>query len=223
MRGSHRSGKSQEGRGDPGVGARGWERLSASERLSSQLEFLVEVDRLKEITRQTDLMSGNRKENSAEHCWHLAMMAMVLSEHHDGDIDLPKVMQMVLLHDVVEIDAGDTFCYDEEGAKNKTQREMQAADRLFGLLPRDQGERFRALWEEFERGESPEARFAAALDRVMPLLHNYFTQGGSWEEHGIVRSQVMERSGPIQRSSQSLWELTLSVVDEAVRCGYLSE
>lgn len=200
-----------------------WDVLTPIERLRNQLEFVVEIDKLKEIHRRTDLISGRRKENSAEHCWHLALMAMVFKEHREEVLDMDKVLQMVLLHDVVEIDAGDTYCYDVDGNRDKKERERNAADRIFGLLPSDQAGEFQSLWEEFEEGATPEARYAAALDRLMPLLHNFFTGGRSWKEHGIVKTQVMERCAPIRAGSSELWALTLEVVDEAVRQGYLED
>ncbi len=200
-----------------------WEKLTPIERLGKQLKFVVEIDGLKEIHRRTDLISGRRKENSAEHCWHLALMVMVLREHCEEMLDIKKVLEMVLLHDVVEIDAGDTYCYDEEGNRDKKEREAKAAKRIFGLLPPDQAGEFESLWREFEEGATPEARYAAALDRLMPLLHNFFTGGRSWKEHGIVKNQVIERCMPIRAGSEALWELTLAVVDEAVRQGSLKD
>ena len=149
------------------------------------------------------------------------VLAMLLTEHGNEDIDLCRVLCMVLVHDLVEIDAGDTYCYDHQGAQDKAQREVEAADRLFGILPGDQNQWLRDLWEEFEAGATPEARFANALDRFMPLLHNFWTQGTSWKEHGITQDQVQERMAPVQKGSQSLWEYSQQIIHEAVNLGYL--
>lgn len=193
------------------------------ERLLKQVEFLVEIDKLKLILRQTRLIHEDRRENDAEHSWHLAMAALILAEHANEDIDLGKVLKMVLIHDLVEIDAGDTFCYDLEGAKDKAQREQKAAQRIFGLLPADQGEEFHALWEEFEERQTPEARFAAALDRFQPVLHNLRTGGGTWARHGIVRSQVQQRNAPMAEGSVALWDYISELLDDAAAQGILKE
>jgi putative hydrolase of HD superfamily len=156
------------------------------DRLKKQIAFIEEIDGLKKICRKTLLMDGTRCENDAEHSWHLAVMAMLLCEYSAQHIDLLRVMKMVLIHDIVEIDAGDTYCYDCEGNVDKREREEKAAERLFSILPADQAAELRALWEEFEECKTPEARFAASLDRFQPLLHNYRTQGRSWKEHRIT-------------------------------------
>lgn len=193
------------------------------ERLRQQVEFLVEIDKLKIILRRTHLIHDDRRENDAEHSWHLALAAMVLAEYANDKIDLAKVIKMVLIHDLVEIDAGDTFCYDYEAAKDKVQREEKAADRIFGLLPQEQGQEFRDLWEEFEERVTPEARFAAALDRLQPVLHNLHTQGGTWHEHKITRAQVDERNSPMAEGSTQLWQYISGLLDEAVVSGMLKE
>jgi putative hydrolase of HD superfamily len=155
-------------------------------RLSRQIDFVREADRLKTVYRQTLLMDGSRYENDAEHSWHVCLMAALLHEHAGSTgVDLLRVLKMLLVHDIVEIDAGDTYCYDEEAHRDKAERERAAADRLFALLPEDQAGEVRALWEEFEGMGTPEARFAAALDRLQPLLHNYFTRGEAWRRHGV--------------------------------------
>jgi len=193
-------------------------------RLQKQIQFIVEIDKLKKITRQTSLMDRSRKENDAEHSWHLSVMAMLLSEHAKEDhIDVFRVLQMLLIHDLVEIDAGDTFCYDEAGNAGKLDREIKAADRIFNLLPADQAHYFRKLWDEFETRESPEARFAAALDRLQPLLHNSRTQGGTWREHHISRHQVIQRNSPINNSAPALWEYAAKLIVEAFEKGFLGE
>lgn len=189
------------------------------------MEFIVEVDKLKKITRQNYLADGARKENDAEHSWHLALMALVLCEHVRAEEkpDLLRVIKMALLHDLVEIDAGDTYCYDEKAGAGKRERELAAADRLFAILPPDQAREFRELWEEFEEQRTPEARFAAALDRLQPLTLNYIAGGKSWREHGITYSQVIKRNSSIGESSPALWKFTLEMIREAVRKGYIKE
>lgn len=193
------------------------------DRLAQQVAFLLEIDKLKTIFRRTSLVHAQRFENDAEHSWHLALAAMILAEHADEVVDLGRVLQLVLVHDLVEIDAGDTYCYDAEGAKDKARREELAARRIFGLLPRDQELEFRALWNEFEAGESPEARFANALDRFQPVLFNLVNQGRSWRENGIKRSQVDARVAPIARGSETLWQYLGTLLDGAVARGILEE
>ena len=193
------------------------------DRLSQQVAFLLEIDKLKTIFRRTSLVHAQRLENDAEHSWHLALAAMILVGYADEEIELGRVLQLVLVHDLVEIDAGDTYCYDAEGAKDKARREELAARRIFGLLPRDQELEFRALWNEFEAGESPEARFANALDRFQPVLFNLVNQGRSWRENGIKRSQVDARVAPIARGSETLWQYLGTLLDGAVARGILEE
>ena len=194
-----------------------------SDRLQKQIDFLLEIDRLKEVARQSYICGGLRKENSAEHSWHLAVMALVLAEQADPGVDIARVAMMVLVHDLVEIDAGDTFCYDDAGNAGKAVREAAAADRIFGLLPEDQSARLRGLWEEFEARQTPEARFAAALDRLMPLMHNYYSGGKTWREHGVIASKVRERNRHIADGSPALWALAQSLIGDAVKKGYLKE
>jgi putative hydrolase of HD superfamily len=192
-----------------------------NERLAAQLDFIVRIDRLKSIGRQTLLTDRSRRENSAEHSWHLALMVMVLAEYAREQVDAGRVMKMVLTHDLVEIDAGDTFCYDEGAKEGQRARELAAADRLFSLLPADQAAELRALWDEFETQETPEACFAAALDRLQPLFNNYLTRGGTWQEHDVVRSQVRRRTAPIADGSPPLAEVAAAIIDRAVENGYL--
>jgi len=189
------------------------------DRLARQLQFILEIDRLKSVYRRTYLIDGSRSENSAEHSWHLALLAMVLSEHANDSLDVFKVIKMVLIHDIVEIDAGDTYIYGDQAGK--VERERRAADRIFGLLPPDQEQEFRQLWHEFETAETPEARFASALDRFMPQLHNYHTQGRSWQEHGISAARVLERNVEISGGSAVLWEWTQSLIERAIVEGLL--
>lgn len=193
-------------------------------RLAQQLRFLAEVDKLKQVRRRSLLLDRSRRENSAEHSWHLGVMALVLAEYaNDRNLDLGKVLQMVAIHDLVEIYAGDTFCYDANATVGQQEREREAARRLFALLPDDQAARLRALWEEFEAQKTPEAAFAAALDRLHPVLHNYCTQGVSWREHQVSRDQVLDRNRNIAQGARPLWQLVQSLVDDAVQRGYLSK
>ena len=193
------------------------------QRLKRQIRFIREVDKLKRIERQTLLTDASRQENDAEHSWHLAVMALLLGEYSaDSAIDLLHVVRMVLIHDLVEIDAGDTFCYDTAGYADKAERETAAADRLFNLLPPDQAAEFRALWDEFEAGESPESRFANALDRLQPLINNVLTAGRMWKRHGIVKSQVIQRTCKIADGAPDLWRFARELIDAAVAWGYLA-
>jgi putative hydrolase of HD superfamily len=193
-----------------------------SQRLQKQLEFIIEIDKLKRILRQTVVIQDKTNENDAEHSWHLAMMAFLLEEYSNTpNLNVTKVMKMVLAHDLVEIDAGDTFCYDYEAAKDKREREVAAADRIFSLLPTDQAKELRVLWDEFEEGATPEAKFAAALDRLQPLLLNFNTQGAAWQKHHVKREEVVERTKNIAEGSEELWEFVLWLIDESVERGYL--
>src|SRR3954466_7455549 len=191
-------------------------------RFERQIQFILEVDKLKSILRRTYLIHENRSENTAEHSWHLAIMAILLAEHANEPVDVARVVKMVLIHDIVEIDAGDTYFYDTAGALDKAVREHAAADRLFGILPQDQGQELRELWEEFDAGETADARFALALDRFMPQLHNYHTHGRSWTEHGITAERVIERNASMATGSAALWECARACLDDAVAKGFLS-
>ncbi len=198
--------------------------MEVPERLEQQLRFLIELDRMKQIVRQTILIDGSRQENDAEHSWHMAVMAVLLAEYAvEPGLDLLRVLKMVLIHDVVEIDAGDTFVYDTAGYAHKAERERKAADRIFGLLPPDQGAEIRDLWEEFEAQETPEARYAAALDRFHPLLHNVETEGGAWRKHGITSDRVIDRNRHIAEGAPLLWEYAHARIREAVERGHLEE
>ena len=193
------------------------------ERLSAQLAFLLEADRLKQIERQSLITVSRRRENTAEHSWHLALFALVLGEHADDDIDLARVVAMVVLHDLVEIDAGDTYAYDDAGYATKVAREQKAADRLFGLLPDDQGSDMRGLWEEYEAAQTPDARFANALDRLQPVLLNHATDGETWAAHGVTADRVRARNSVIAHGSAGLWAAALARIDDAVAKGWISE
>ena len=190
-------------------------------RLKQQIQFIVEVDKVKNIFRQTYLADANRKENDAEHSWHLALMAVLLKDYMKEEIDLAKVMIMVLIHDLVEIDAGDTYAYDESGAATKREREEKAADRIFGLLPEDQGQEFRKLWEEFEAYETPEAKYAHMLDNSQPLFLNNATDGISWVEHGVKKSQIYTRNRRTGEGAPKIWEYMQELIDQHVEKGHV--
>ncbi|MBC2715720.1 MAG: HD domain-containing protein [Desulfobacteraceae bacterium] len=194
------------------------------ERLEQQIQFIIEIDKLKQVVRQTYVTDASRCENSVEHSWHLAVMAMILAEHANGsDIDLLRVIKMVLIHDIVEIDAGDTFLYDDKHSASKSGRELAAAARLFNLLPTDQADQFRELWDEFEFRETKEAKFAYALDRLQPMLHNIITKGKAWQKHGVKKFQVIEKNRPMQEGAVPLWDYISDLLDYAVEEGYLSK
>ena len=193
-----------------------------TDRLSRQIRFIAEVDKLKEIFRQTLCTQSRRQENDAEHSWHLALLVIVLAEHSDHQpLDVLRVLKMVIIHDLVEIDAGDTFAYDTARMAGQHEREALAADRIFGLLPDDQCAEFRALWDEFEARETAEARFAAAVDRFQPMLLNCLTEGAAWRKHGVTRDRVIARNQPIERGSTPLWAFARQMIDDAVSAGNL--
>lgn len=193
------------------------------ERLKKQMDFLLEVDKLKFITRQTYLSDGKRKENDGEHSWHLALMAVLLSEYSNEKVDLIKVITMVLIHDIVEIDAGDTYAYDAVGNQSKREREVKAADRIFNILPEDQAKKFRQLWEEFEAYETPEAKFAHVCDNVQPLMLNDATDGLAWREHEVKKSQVLQRNSRTGEGSQVMMEYINKILDKNVESGNLKD
>lgn len=192
-----------------------------NERLKKQLDFMLELDKMKNIYRQTYVLHEDRKENDAEHSWHLAILAFMLEEYAAEPIDTLKVIKMVLLHDVVEIDAGDTYLYDEEGYKSKAEREEKAAQRIFGLLPDDQRDEYYALWREFEDDITYESRFASILDRMQPLLLNYTKGGIAWKEHGVHKEQVLSRNRPYFDASHELAKVIESVIEDAAAKGWL--
>lgn len=192
-------------------------------RLEQQIRFITEIDKVKNIFRQTYLADGARKENDAEHSWHIALMAYLLQEYAEEPVDVPKVMLMVLIHDLVEIDAGDTYAYDPEGAKTKREREVRAADRIFGLLPEDQGTYFRALWDEFEAYESADAKYAHLLDNFQPLLLNDASVGKSWSEHEVKKSQIYKRNEKIEETSAEVWECMKNIVQKHIDAGHVKD
>lgn len=193
-----------------------------SERLRKQIDFITEIDRMKKVFRQNVVIGTDRNENDAEHSWHLAMMAMLLSEYAESkNINTFRVIKMVLIHDLVEIDAGDTFCYDEKGYEDKEEREKKAAQRLFSILPEDQGKEIMELWREFEEVQTPEARFAACLDRLQPLILNYNTNGHTWQKPGVNKEKVLKRVGPLKENTPLLWEYIEEVIEDSIGRGYL--
>ena len=192
-------------------------------RVKKQMDFLLEGDKLKFITRQTYLSDGKRKENDGEHSWHLALMAVLLSEYSNEKVDLVKVITMVLIHDIVEIDAGDTYAYDAVGNQSKREREVKAADRIFNILPEDQAKKFRQLWEEFEAYETPEAKFAHVCDNVQPLMLNDATDGLAWREHDVKKSQVLQRNSRTGEGSQVMMEYINKILDKNVESGNLKD
>jgi putative hydrolase of HD superfamily len=194
------------------------------QRLAQQLDFIVEVDKLKNVFRQNVVIGTTRNENDAEHSWHLALMAILLSEYaEDQRLDLLKVLKMVLIHDLVEIDAGDTFCYDEAAHADKEERELAAAKRIFGLLPQDQTQELWSLWREFEAQETPEAKFAASLDRFQPLLLNHHTRAHTWTKPGVTRKKVLQRNSILEDNVPALWSYVQKIIREASEEGYLRD
>jgi len=191
--------------------------------LGRQIGFLVEVDKLKEVFRQSRVIQSRRQENDAEHSWHLALAVILLAEHaNQPDLDILRVLKMVILHDLVEIDAGDTFAYDEVGMADQHERESRAANRIFGLLPPDQGKEFRAIWDEFEAQNTPESQFAMACDRFQPMLLNLMTDGASWKQHDITHDRIVKRNQCIATGSQALWERMRDMLNQAVAAGVVS-
>ena len=189
--------------------------------LRAQLAFIERLDELKSVVRRNVLADGSRRENSAEHSWHVAMMAWVCADQADQPIDVNRAVRMLLLHDVVEIEAGDTYIYDVEGRRDQEARERAAAEQLFGLLPEPQAEECLALWNEYEARETPEARYAKAIDSLLPLLQTTANGGAFWREHGIRRNQVLDAKRCIADSSSSMWALAQSLIDEFHRRGIL--
>ena len=190
-------------------------------RLTRQLSFVLEIDKLKTILRSTLLTDSSRRENSAEHSWHLAIMAALLAEYAPAPVDVCRVMKMVLVHDLVEIDAGDAFAYDAAANVGREERELAAAERIFGLLPEEQGRELRGLWEEFEAAASTDSKYANALDRLQPLLHNSRTEGGTWRIHSVRRDQVYRRMDPIRTALPELWPVVTGIVEDACRRGWI--
>lgn len=192
-------------------------------RMEQQLQFIMEIDRMKSVYRRTLLVDRSRRETDAEHSWHFALMALLLAEYAGPDVKIDRVIRMALVHDLVEIYAGDTFAYDGDGKKTQHAREQQAADKLFSQLPADQGPRLCALWEEFDAMETPDARFAAAIDRLQPFLNNCLTEGHTWKEGSVKSAQVRERLSVAQDAAPTLWPFIDSLIRHCVEKGYLAE
>ncbi len=194
-----------------------------TDRLRQQIAFLVEIDKLKQVLRRTWLMDQSRYENDAEHSWHIALAAMLFVEYAEAPkVDVLHVIKMLLVHDLVEIDAGDTYAYDVAACRDQPERERAAAQRVFGLLPPDQAAEFRGLWEEFEARQTAEARYAAALDRFQPLVHNYLTEGRAWRDHKVTSDLVRVRNRPVGDGAPTLWQYAEGLIDDAVAKGYLA-
>lgn len=192
------------------------------ERLTQQIRFVAEVDKLKSILRQTLVIASRRQENDAEHSWHLCLLAIILAEHANvPNLDLLRVLKMLIIHDLVEIDAGDTFAYDTARMADQHEREARAADRIFGLLPADQGKELRVLWDEFEARQTPESKFAAAVDRFQPMMLNCLTEGAAWQKHGVTSDRVIARNQHIAEGSAALWQYAAAMIERAVVAGHL--
>ncbi|MGV1718614.1 HD domain-containing protein [Vibrio furnissii] len=191
-------------------------------RMQQQLNLVLELDRLKTVLRRTRVKSADgRLENSAEHSWHVAMMALLMQEHANAPVDIHRVIKMLLMHDMVEIDAGDTFVYDTAASVQQAEKELAAAQRLFGMLPADQGEELFGLWREFEAAQSADAKFAKALDRLIPMMLNYHNQGQSWIENGVSRQQALTVNRRIDEGSHALWEYAQQMIEHATEQGWL--
>jgi putative hydrolases of HD superfamily len=196
--------------------------VTDGDRLRAQVRFLLEIDRVKQVVRHNPLADGSRRENDAEHMWHLTVLALVLAEHADEPVDLLRVLTMVAIHDVVEIDAGDVLVYDEATRVSSAAAERAAADRIFGLLPADQASAFRAVWDEFEARQSADARFAAAIDRLQPLLLNLAAGGGAWPREGVTAAQARAVNAHMATGSARLWTLAQEVISTAEAAGMLA-
>jgi putative hydrolase of HD superfamily len=192
-----------------------------SKALQDQINFIMETDKLKRVIRRNYNADGSRLENTAEHSWQISLMALSLVEHANEKVDTCKVVKMLLIHDLVEIDAGDTYLYGDGNTTEKEQKEQQAAERIFGMLPKKQGREYLTIWEEFEARESPEARFAKAIDRLMPILNNFYSEGRSWKENQISREQVIDKCKGIAEGSSELWDFALQLINEAREKHYL--
>lgn len=191
--------------------------------LDKQIKFLLEIDKSKEIIRQTYIADASRKENDAEHSWHLAIMAFLLADYANEKIDVLHVVEMVLIHDLIEIDAGDTYAYDTAGNKTKVEREKKAAERIFNILPARQAQMIRELWDEFEEQITPESKFANTLDHIQPILLNNASGGKSWREHGVQKNQIVNRNENTSQGSAELWDYCKKLIDENVNKGNVKE
>jgi putative hydrolase of HD superfamily len=193
--------------------------MNHTDRFKKQIDFIIEIDRLKHVFRKTKLFNKSRFENDAEHAWHLSMIALILAEYSNEPVDISKVIKMVLIHDIVEIDAGDAIVYDNKMRESAKEKEIQAAERIFGLLPEDQKKEFIDLWKEFEERKTPESAFAASIDRFEPILQNYLTDYCTWKEHSVSSEMLYEKNSHIQNGSQTLWEYVKQIFEEAKNAG----
>lgn len=193
------------------------------ENLLKQISFIKEIDKLKYILRKTKLFNSDRNENDAEHSWHLALMTIILAEHSNHPIDVLRVLKMVLIHDIVEIDSGDTFIYDTQKNHVNTDEERLAANRIFGILPKEQADELIAIWEEFEAGETNEAKFAKSMDRLEPLLQNTSNNGGTWAEFNVNYSTVYENKQAIENGSDSIWAYAKELLNNSIEKGILKK
>ncbi|MDR7856625.1 HD domain-containing protein [Tissierella sp.] len=194
-----------------------------SNRLLKDMAFIVELDKMKSILRQTSIIGEDRREDDAQHSWHISVMAMVLAEYSNEKVDVCKVIKMLLTHDLIEIYAGDTFCYDKAGNADKKERELIAAEKIFGMLDEDKGRELRALWDEFEEMETPESLFAAAMDRLQPMLSNYNNNGGTWRKFDVAKTDIYKRIDPVRKSSNELWNYVENMIEDAAGRGLISK
>lgn len=192
-----------------------------NERLLKDIEFIVELDKMKSILRQTSIIGGERREDDAQHSWHISVMAMILGEYSNEKVDICKVIKMLLTHDLVEIFAGDTFCYDKVGNEDKREREELAAEKIFGMLDEDKGTELRALWDEFEEMKTTEALFAASMDRLQPMLNNYHNEGGTWRKFNVAKKDIYKRIAPVKESSDELWDFVQNMIEDAYNKGLI--
>lgn len=192
-----------------------------SNRLLKDIEFIVEIDRMKKILRQTSVIGLDQRENDAEHSWHISIMAMILKEYSNEEIDILKVIKMLLTHDLVEIYAGDTFCYDVKGNEDKRERELKAAEKIYGMLDEDKGKELRSLWDEFEEMNTPESLFAASMDRIQPMLSNYYNDGGTWKKYSVEKENIYKRISPVEKSSDELWDYMKYIIEDAEKRGLI--
>ena len=192
-------------------------------KLQKDMDFIIELDKMKSIYRMTSLIGKDIREDDAQHSWHITIMAVILQEYANEEINILKVMKMLLIHDLVEIYAGDTFCYDEVGYLDKFERESKAAEKIFGILDEEKGNEFKALWLEFEEMETKDALFAASMDRIQPMLNNYYNDGGTWKKHKISKDKIYKRAEPIKESSDKIWAYTEGLIKSAIDKGYVVE
>lgn len=187
------------------------------------MEFIVELDKMKTILRQTSLIGEDKREDDAQHSWHISIMAMILEEYSNEKIDICKVIKMLLTHDLIEIYAGDTFCYDKKGNESKRERELEAADKIFGMLEEDKEKELRSLWDEFEEQKTPEALFAASMDRLQPMLNNYHNGGGTWKKFNVAKEDIYQRISPVKETSDELWEFVEYMIEDAEEKGLINK